>query len=86
MLIEIGKDDDSGNFQESAGQDAVHDQLATLGDVPVIFITGSPDLLLKGERSEPAFLIGKPYKEEQVRSAISQAMFFASTETLKSIA
>ncbi len=70
----------------SSGIDAVHDLLATLGDVPVIFITGSPDLLLTGERSEPAFLIGKPYTEEQVRSAVSQAMFFASTETLKSMA
>jgi DNA-directed RNA polymerase specialized sigma24 family protein len=70
----------------SSGIDAVHDLLVTLGEVPVIFITGSPDLLLTGEGPEPAFLIGKPYTEEQVRSAVSQAMFFASTETLKSIA
>ena len=69
----------------SSGIDAVHDLLATLGDVPVIFITGSPDLLLTGEGPEPAFLISKPYTEEQVRSAVSQAMFFASTETLKSV-
>ena len=69
----------------SSGIDAVNDLLATLGDVPVIFITGSPDLLLTGERPEPAFLIGKPYTEEQVRSAVSQAMFFASTETLKTV-
>jgi hypothetical protein len=60
--------------------------LATLGNVPVIYITGSPELLLTGERAEPAFLIGKPYTEEQVRSAVSQAMFFASTETLKPVA
>ncbi|MGR3447863.1 MAG: response regulator, partial [Paracoccus sp. (in: a-proteobacteria)] len=26
--------------------------------------------------------ISKPYSEEQVRSAVSQAMFFASTEGL----
>lgn len=68
----------------SSGIDAVNDLLATLGDVPVIFITGSPHLLLTGERPEPAFLIAKPYTEEQVRSAVSQAMFFASTETLTS--
>jgi hypothetical protein len=48
----------------------------------VIFITAFPERLLTGERPEPAFLISKPYREEQVRSAVSQAMFFASTETL----
>ena len=70
----------------SSGIDAVRDLLATLGDVPVIFITAFPDQLLTGARPEPTFLIGKPYTEEQVRSAVSQAMFFASTETLKSAA
>ncbi|MEO1779955.1 MAG: response regulator, partial [Pseudomonadota bacterium] len=30
-----------------------------------------------------AFLISKPYTEDQVRSAISQAMFFASSAVLK---
>ena len=66
----------------SSGIDAVRDLLATLGDVPVIFITAFPDRLLTGARPEPTFLIGKPFTEEQVRSAVSQAMFFASTETL----
>ncbi|MGV8985342.1 MAG: response regulator [Cypionkella sp.] len=68
----------------SSGIDAVRDILGTLGDVPVIFITAFPDKLLTGARPEPTFLIGKPYTEEQVRSAVSQAMFFASTDTLKS--
>ncbi len=67
---------------DSSGLDAVNDLLAELGDVPVIFITAFPERLLTGERPEPAFLISKPYTEEQVRSAVSQAMFFASTETL----
>ncbi|MBL4915726.1 response regulator [Szabonella alba] len=67
----------------SSGVDAVNDILAELGDdLPVIFITAFPERLLTGERPEPAFLITKPYSEEQVRSAVSQAMFFASTETL----
>ncbi len=66
----------------SSGIDAVHDLLAELGDVPVIFITAFPERLLTGEKPEPAFLISKPYTEEQVRSGVSQAMFFASTETL----
>ena len=67
----------------SSGIDAVNDLLAELGDTPVIFITAFPERLLTGDRPEPAFLIAKPYKEDQVQSAVSQAMFFASTETLK---
>ncbi|EPX85055.1 response regulator [Salipiger mucosus] len=67
----------------SSGIDAVNDILGELGDRPVIFITAFPERLLTGERPEPAFLISKPYSEDQVRSAVSQAMFFSSTETLK---
>lgn len=66
----------------SSGIDAVNDLLATLGDVPVVFITAFPDRLLTGERPEPAFLITKPFTQEQVRSAVSQAIFFSSTETM----
>src|SRR5690606_31064706 len=67
----------------SSGIDAVNDLLRDLGEVPVIFITAFPDRLLTGDRPEPAFLISKPYSEEQVRSAVSQAMFFATTEGLE---
>lgn len=67
----------------SSGIDAVNELLRELGDVPVIFITAFPERLLTGDRPEPAFLISKPYNEEQVRSAVSQAMFFASTEGLE---
>ncbi|MBB5723984.1 DNA-directed RNA polymerase specialized sigma24 family protein/CheY-like chemotaxis protein [Loktanella ponticola] len=66
----------------SSGIDAVND-LLELMDVPVIFITAFPERLLTGDRPEPAFLISKPFQEAQVQSAVSQAMFFASTETLK---
>ncbi|WP_342069843.1 response regulator [Yoonia algicola] len=66
----------------SSGIDAVNDLLKTL-DVPVIFITAFPERLLTGDRPEPAFLISKPFQEAQVQSAVSQAMFFASTATLK---
>lgn len=66
----------------SSGIDAVNQILTSHGDIPVIFITAFPERLLTGERPEPAFLITKPYTEDQVRSAVSQAMFFASTETL----
>ncbi|UXU75742.1 MULTISPECIES: response regulator [unclassified Paracoccus (in: a-proteobacteria)] len=66
----------------SSGIDAVNELLRDMGDIPVIFITAFPERLLTGDRPEPAFLISKPYSEEQVRSAVSQAMFFASTEGL----
>ena len=68
---------------DSSGIDAVNDLLVAHGDLPVIFITAFPERLLTGERPEPAFLITKPFRPEQVLSAISQAMFFSSTETLK---
>ena len=89
QAVEIGRKDppdlilaDIHLADGSSGIDAVNELLAELGDIPVIFITAFPERLLTGERPEPAFLITKPYAEEQVRSAVSQAMFFASTETL----
>jgi CheY-like chemotaxis protein len=66
----------------SSGIDAVNDILTELPDTPVIFITAFPERLLTGQGPEPAFLIAKPFSEAQVRSAVSQAMFFRSTETL----
>ena len=66
----------------SSGIDAVNDLLKNR-NVPVIFITAFPERLLTGDRPEPAFLISKPFQEAQVQSAVSQAMFFASTETLR---
>ncbi|MGY6410635.1 MAG: response regulator [Alkalilacustris sp.] len=66
----------------SSGIEAVNALLERLGAVPVVFITAFPDRLLTGEKPEPAFLITKPFTAEQVRSAVSQAVFFASTETL----
>jgi len=69
----------------SSGIDAVKLLLEEHGERPVIFITAFPERLLTGERPEPAFLISKPYGEEQVRAAVSQAMFFASTEGLVSV-
>ncbi|PVA11216.1 response regulator [Pelagivirga sediminicola] len=67
----------------SSGIDAVKTLLEQVGDIPVIFITAFPERLLTGDKPEPAFVIAKPYSEDQVRSAVGQAMFFSSTETLK---
>ncbi|MEM9249625.1 MAG: response regulator [Pseudomonadota bacterium] len=74
MLADIQLADDS------SGVDAVNDLLRSFPETPVIFITAFPERLLTGDRPEPAFLISKPYTEEQIRSSVSQAMFFASTE------
>lgn len=60
----------------SSGIDAVDDILSG-ASVPVVFITAYPERLLTGERSEPAFLVTKPFHEATVRAAISQALFFA---------
>ena len=67
---------------KSSGIHAVNEILAEFPDIPVIFITAFPERLLTGNRPEPAFLITKPFTEDQLRSAVGQAMFFASTETL----
>lgn len=65
----------------SSGIDAVNAILSEF-TVPVIFITAFPERLLTGERPEPTFLITKPYSQESVRAAISQALFFESSAEL----
>lgn len=67
----------------SSGIDAVKEILGQHSDMPVIFITAFPERLLTGERPEPAFVITKPFTEAQVRSAVSQAMFFASSTDIR---
>lgn len=59
----------------SSGIDAVRDILTSF-EVPVIFITAFPERLLAGRRPEPTFLITKPFSPEQVKAAVSQALFF----------
>ena len=65
----------------SSGLDAVDDILA-MGSVPVIFITAYPERLLTGDRPEPTYLVTKPFQEQTVRAAISQALFFGSNRPL----
>jgi CheY-like chemotaxis protein len=65
----------------SSGLDAVDDILA-IDTVPVIFITAYPERLLTGDRPEPTYLITKPFQEDTVRAAISQALFFGSSRPL----
>jgi DNA-directed RNA polymerase specialized sigma24 family protein/CheY-like chemotaxis protein len=65
----------------SSGLDAV-DDILSIASVPVIFITAYPERLLTGDRPEPTYLITKPFQEETVRAAISQALFFGSSHPL----
>lgn len=67
---------------QSSGIDAVE---AIVADhlVPVIFITAHPHLLLTGERPEPTFLIRKPFSQDEVKAAVSQALLMqAAGETV----
>ncbi len=59
----------------SSGVDAVNEILGQY-EVPVIFITGHPEMLLTGAKPEPAFLIPKPFDPKTVKAIISQALFF----------
>ena len=44
--------------------------------LPTIFITAYPERLLTGAKPEPTFLIRKPYRPDEVKAVISQALFF----------
>ena len=66
---------------DSSGIDAVNDILAVM-TAPVIFITAYPERLLTGERSEPAFLVTKPFIPESVKAVIAQALLL-SEEALR---
>lgn len=59
----------------SSGLEAVN-QMLNHFEVPVIFVTGHPELLLTGTKPEPTFLIPKPFDREAVKAVISQALFF----------
>ncbi|MFZ9395725.1 MAG: response regulator [Erythrobacter sp.] len=61
----------------SSGLDAV-DDILSIAEVPVIFITAYPERLLTGDRPEPTYLVTKPFKERTVQTTISQALFFKS--------
>ncbi|MCL4144806.1 UNVERIFIED_CONTAM: hypothetical protein GTU68_011046 [Idotea baltica] len=58
----------------SLGSDAAMDIWDKVPDMPIIFITAYPDLLLSGEKKEPDFLIPKPFRPEYVQAVVSQAL------------
>ena len=57
----------------SSGIDAANDILQRF-DVPVVFITAYPERLLTGERTEPTYLVTKPFQPETVIATIGQAL------------
>jgi CheY-like chemotaxis protein len=59
----------------SSGLEAVNEILSNL-EIPVIFITGHPEMLLTGQKPEPTFLISKPFDARTVKAIIGQALFF----------
>lgn len=61
----------------SSGIEAVGEILSHY-DLPVIFITAFPERLLTGMEKEPTYLISKPFRPDNVKAAISQALFFHS--------
>jgi DNA-directed RNA polymerase specialized sigma24 family protein len=63
----------------SSGLEAMNEILAQ-ESVPVIFITAFPERLLTGERSEPTFLVTKPFNPDMVKALIGQALFFQQSE------
>ena len=69
----------------SSGLDAVNEILVSQ-EVPVIFITGYPELFLAGQAPELAFLITKPFTVDSVKAVISQALFFKSKGAMEKAA
>lgn len=59
----------------SSGLDAVNEILESF-EVPVIFVTAYPERLLTGAKPEPTYLVTKPFRPQNLKVIISQALFF----------
>lgn len=68
ILADIQLDDGS------SGIDAVAEILEAV-DVPVIFVTAFPERLLTGEKTEPTFLVTKPFEPDVLKITIAQALY-----------
>jgi len=62
----------------SCGLDAARRISAQHEGVSSVFVTPYPEKLLTGTKEEPVFIIAKPYLDDQVRSAVSQAFILSS--------
>lgn len=61
----------------STGRSATDRILTADPGVDVVFMAPKPEELLTGDVEEPAFVIQKPYMEDQVRNAVSQAFILS---------
>jgi len=68
ILADIQLDDGS------SGIDAVT-EILEVTDIPVIFVTAFPERLLTGEKTEPAFLVTKPFEPDVLKITIAQALY-----------
>lgn len=57
----------------SSGIDAV-EAIRKIRNVPVIFLTAFPERVLTAERSEPAYLIAKPFQPETLIAAVDKLL------------
>ncbi len=62
----------------SSGLDAARRISRQHPAVSAVFVTPYPEKLLTGAIGEPVFIIAKPYLDQQVRSAVSQAFILSS--------
>lgn len=60
---------------DSSGIEAVGEFLSDV-EAPVIFVTAYPQMLLRGEGTEPAFLVTKPFEEAALKAMINQVLLF----------
>ncbi|MEJ1157498.1 response regulator [Prosthecomicrobium sp. N25] len=66
----------------SSGLDAVNEILGEI-EVPVIFVTAYPERLLTGAKPEPTYLVTKPFRPQNLKVIISQALFFRERASRK---
>lgn len=59
-----------------SGVDAANDIIDLVGNIPIIFVTAYPGSLIGAHRPEPTFLVNKPFTPTDVRSAITQVLYF----------
>lgn len=57
----------------SSGVEAVN-EILDLFDVPVVFVTAYPERLLTGSRSEPTYLVSKPFSPDALHATIGAAL------------
>ena len=75
LQVEIGQ---TRVPQRLPGIDAVKEIFANMNsEVPVIYITAYPEMLLQGQDNEPSYLIPKPFEPLHVRTVVDQAILSA---------